>query len=107
MNIKVAIEFIQSEEEEGREVRKAKLHLTPDLINSHPKQNLKEDKIESKSKVEEKIPIAIAIYATYYIFLGFSRTLVEQQVWPHLWFGPIIFLFVLLIFLRLKRIREN
>ena len=34
-NIKVAIEFIQSEEEEGREVRKAKLHLTPDLINSH------------------------------------------------------------------------
>ncbi len=54
-----------------------------------------------------KIPIAIAIYATYYIFLGFSRTLVEQQVWPHLWFGPIIFLSVLLIFLRLKRIREN
>ena len=54
-----------------------------------------------------KIPIAISIYAVYYIFLGFSRTLVEQQVWPHLWFGPTIFLFVLLFFLKLKRIGKN
>tara|TARA_B100000579_G_C22756338_1_gene816640 strand:- start:119 stop:1168 length:1050 start_codon:yes stop_codon:yes gene_type:complete len=54
-----------------------------------------------------KIPIAISIYAIYYIILGFSRTLVEQQVWPHLWFGPTIFLFALLIFLSLKRIGEN
>ena len=54
-----------------------------------------------------KIPVAISIYAVYYIVLGFSRTLVEQQVWPHLWFGPTIFLVALLIFLRLNRIRAN
>jgi len=31
-NIKVPIEFIKSENEEGREIRQAKLYLTPDLI---------------------------------------------------------------------------
>lgn len=33
-NLKVPIEFIDSQEQEGREVRKAKLYLTPDLIGN-------------------------------------------------------------------------
>jgi hypothetical protein len=36
-NIKVPIEFVVSEEEEGREQRQAKIYITPDLIgNSQP-----------------------------------------------------------------------
>ena len=34
-NIKVPIEFIKSESEEGREIRQAKLYLTPDLIGNN------------------------------------------------------------------------
>ena len=34
-DIKVPIEFIQSEEEEGRELRRAKLYITPDLIGDN------------------------------------------------------------------------
>ena len=34
-NIKVPIEFIKSENEEGREIRQAKLYLTPDLIGNN------------------------------------------------------------------------
>jgi len=34
-NIKVPIEFIQAEEDEGREIRRAKLYITPDLIGDH------------------------------------------------------------------------
>jgi hypothetical protein len=34
-NISVPIEFIQSEEDEGREVRQAKLYITPDLIGNN------------------------------------------------------------------------
>ena len=34
-NIKVPIEFIKSEDEEGREIRQAKLYLTPDLIGNN------------------------------------------------------------------------
>ena len=34
-NIKVPIEFIKSEEDEGREMRQAKLYVTPDLIGDH------------------------------------------------------------------------
>jgi len=42
-----------------------------------------------------KIPLAIGIYAVYYIALGFSRTLVEQGNWTNLWAGPIVFTIVL------------
>jgi hypothetical protein len=34
-NIKVPLEFIQSEEEEGQEIRRAKLYITPDLIGDN------------------------------------------------------------------------
>ena len=34
-NIKVPIEFIKSESEEGREIRQAKLYLTPNLIGNN------------------------------------------------------------------------
>ena len=34
-NIKAPIEFIKSEDEEGREIRQAKLYLTPDLIGNN------------------------------------------------------------------------
>ena len=34
-NIKAPIEFIKSENEEGREIRQAKLYLTPDLIGNN------------------------------------------------------------------------
>ena len=33
--ISVPIEFIQSEEDEGREIRRAKLYITPDLIGDN------------------------------------------------------------------------
>ena len=36
-NLKVPIEFVNSQEEEGREERQARLYVTPDLIgNNHP-----------------------------------------------------------------------
>jgi hypothetical protein len=34
-NIKVPVEFVRAEEEEGREEREAKLYITPDLIGSN------------------------------------------------------------------------
>ena len=34
-NIKVPIEFVVSEEQEGREQRQAKIYITPDLIGSN------------------------------------------------------------------------
>ena len=34
-DIKVPLEFIQSEEEEGQEIRRAKLYITPDLIGGN------------------------------------------------------------------------
>ena len=34
-DIKVPIEFVRSEEDEGRETRSAKLYITPDLIGDH------------------------------------------------------------------------
>ena len=34
-DIKVPLEFIQSEEEEGQELRRAKLYITPDLIGDN------------------------------------------------------------------------
>ena len=34
-DIKVAIEFIQAEEDKGREIRRARIHVTPDLIGKH------------------------------------------------------------------------
>ena len=34
-DIKVPIEFVRSEEDEGRETRSAKLYITPDLIGGH------------------------------------------------------------------------
>ena len=34
-SIKVPIEFIQSEEDDDRELRRAKLYITPDLIGDH------------------------------------------------------------------------
>ena len=34
-NIKVPVEFVVSEEEEGREQRQAKVYITPDLIGSN------------------------------------------------------------------------
>ena len=34
-DIKVPLEFIQSEEEEGQEVRRAKLYITPDLVGDN------------------------------------------------------------------------
>ena len=34
-DIKVPLEFIQSEEEEGREIRRAKIYITPDLIGDN------------------------------------------------------------------------
>ena len=34
-DIKVPIEFIKSVEDEGRELRQAKLYITPDLIGDH------------------------------------------------------------------------
>ena len=34
-DLKVPLEFIQSEEEEGQEVRRAKLYITPDLIGDN------------------------------------------------------------------------
>ena len=40
-NIKVPIEYVQSEEDEGNEIRQAKLYVTPDLIgNNQPTLNL-------------------------------------------------------------------
>ena len=35
LNLKVPIEFIKSENEEGREIRQAKLYITPDLIGDN------------------------------------------------------------------------
>ena len=34
-DIKVPLEFIQSEEEDGQEIRRAKLYITPDLIGDN------------------------------------------------------------------------
>ena len=34
-DIKVPVEFIQSEEEEGQEIRRAKLYITPNLIGDN------------------------------------------------------------------------
>ena len=34
-DLKVPLEFIQSEEEEGQEIRRAKLYITPDLIGNN------------------------------------------------------------------------
>ena len=34
-DIKVPLEFVQSEEEEGQEIRRAKLYITPDLIGGN------------------------------------------------------------------------
>ena len=34
-SISVPIEFIQSEEDEGREIRRAKLYITPDIIGDN------------------------------------------------------------------------
>ena len=34
-DIKVPVEFIKAEEDEGRELRRAKLYITPDLIGDH------------------------------------------------------------------------
>ena len=34
-NLKVPIEFIKSEDDEGREIRQAKLYITPDLIGDN------------------------------------------------------------------------
>ena len=34
-DIKVPLEFIQSEEEEGQEIRRAKIYITPDLIGDN------------------------------------------------------------------------
>jgi len=34
-DIKVPVEFIKAEEDEGREIRRAKLYITPDLIGDH------------------------------------------------------------------------
>jgi ribosomal 50S subunit-recycling heat shock protein len=34
-NIKVPIEFIKSEDDEGKEIRQAKLYITPDLIGDN------------------------------------------------------------------------
>ena len=34
-DLKVPLEFIQSEEEEGQEIRRAKLYITPDLIGDN------------------------------------------------------------------------
>lgn len=34
-DIKIPIEFVRSEEDEGRETRSAKLYITPDLIGDH------------------------------------------------------------------------
>ena len=34
-DIKVPLDFIQSEEEEGQEIRRAKLYITPDLIGDN------------------------------------------------------------------------
>ena len=34
-DIKVPLEFIQSEEEEGQEIRRAKVYITPDLIGNN------------------------------------------------------------------------
>ena len=43
-DIKVPLEFIQSEEEEGQEIRRAKLYITPDLIGDN--QVTLQDKIK-------------------------------------------------------------
>lgn len=43
-DIKVPLEFIQSEEEEGQQLRRAKLYITPDLIGDN--QVTFEDKIK-------------------------------------------------------------
>ena len=43
-DIKVPLEFIQAEEEEGREIRRAKLYITPDLIGDN--QITFEDKVK-------------------------------------------------------------
>ena len=59
-NIKVAIDFIQAEEDEGREIRRAKIHLTPDLIGNH--QPTFEDEIKliyaGQSRVAQIIEIS-------------------------------------------------
>ena len=34
-DIKVPVEFIQAEEDDGREIRRAKLYITPDLIGDN------------------------------------------------------------------------
>ena len=34
-DIKVPVEFIQAEQDEGREIRRAKLYITPDLIGDN------------------------------------------------------------------------
>ena len=43
-DIKVPLEFIQSEEEEGQEIRRAKLYITPDLVGDN--QITLQDKIK-------------------------------------------------------------
>tara|TARA_B100000902_G_C26904786_1_gene713912 strand:- start:80 stop:466 length:387 start_codon:yes stop_codon:yes gene_type:complete len=58
-DIKVAIDFVRAEEDEGREIRRAKLHITPDLIGDH--QPTFEDEITlsygGQSKVAQIIDI--------------------------------------------------
>ena len=58
-DIKVAVEFVRAEEDEGREIRRAKLHITPDLIGDH--QPTFEDEITlsygGQSKVAQIIDV--------------------------------------------------
>ena len=35
LNLKVPIEFVKSEDDEGKEIRQAKLYITPDLIGDN------------------------------------------------------------------------
>tara|TARA_B100000700_G_C14845615_1_gene761427 strand:- start:74 stop:460 length:387 start_codon:yes stop_codon:yes gene_type:complete len=59
-DIKVAVEFVRAEEDKGREIRRARIHVTPDLIGNH--QPTFDDEITlsygGQSKVAQIIDVA-------------------------------------------------
>ena len=65
-NIKVPIEFIKSEEDDGRELRQAKLSITPDLIGDN-QPTFQDEVILSYAGANQTAQI-VEITTTNYLF---------------------------------------
>jgi len=65
-NLKVPIEFIKAEEDDGRELRQAKLSITPDLIGDN--QPTFQDEIILSYAGENQTAQIVEITTTNYLF---------------------------------------